>query len=226
LADARRHLETVRTNLPARDTPSARAYLLIMRAHYLISARKWDDPARSWEIDRNGLTSIALAIDAFALGYAATKRLDLAEARQRLAELNTTAGMARGHIPTILAKELQAAILIGEGKVWQAVALLREATALEDSLPVEYGPPDVVKPTHELLGEALLQLSRPADAQREFARALELAPKRALSLLWLLRAATAAGDTATAQQARADLQGIWHAADADLLRLEELAVQR
>jgi len=68
-------------------------------------------------------------------------------------------------------------------------------------MPAEFGPPADVKPAHELLGEMLLEAGRAGEAQREFARALELAPKRALSLLGLGRAAAAAGDRATAAQA-------------------------
>jgi cytochrome c-type biogenesis protein CcmH/NrfG len=48
-----------------------------------------------------------------------------------------------------------------------------------------------VKPSHELLGEILLALHRPADAQREFTRALALAPKRTLSLAGAAQAAAA-----------------------------------
>src|SRR6185503_12936047 len=58
-ADARRHLETMRTNL-ARATAPARGYLLTMRAHYLINSRRWEDPSRSWEIDRAGVGTIPL----------------------------------------------------------------------------------------------------------------------------------------------------------------------
>ena len=37
---------------------------------------------------------------------------------------------------------------------------------------VAFGPPDVVKPTHELLGELLLAQGKAAEAQQEFARAI------------------------------------------------------
>jgi tetratricopeptide (TPR) repeat protein len=224
-AEARRHLETMRTNLAANATPSVRGYLLTMRAHYLINSGRWDDPAGGWEIDRAGLTATALAMDDFALGYAAAQRGNRAEARRRLAELKATAGMTPGRIPTVLAKELEAALLIEDDKVGQSLPLLLQATALEDSLPVEYGPPDVVKPSHELMGETLMRMSA-RDAQLHFERALELAPRRALSLLGLLRAATATGDIAAAAKARAELRAIWRWADADVLRLGDLRIQR
>ena len=95
------------------------------------------------------------------------------------------------------------------------------ATALEDAMPLEYGPPGMVKPSHEFLGEMLLRAGRPSEARLEFARALRLAPKRALSLLGLARAAAAAGDRATAARAYRDLRTIWHLADADLPELAE-----
>ena len=78
----------------------------------------------------------------------------------------------------------------------------------------------MVKPSHELLGEMLLQANRPFAAV-EFRRALELAPRRALSLRGLMRAATAEGDSLTAAQARGELAAVWHAADAGISGLDE-----
>jgi hypothetical protein len=100
--------------------------------------------------------------------------------------------------------------------------LLREATQAEDKIPLEFGPPDVVKPSHELLGEVLLGLGEAAEARREFTRALALAPGRARSLLGLGRAALAVGDTAAARKALGDLKRAWHSADARLPEVAEL----
>jgi hypothetical protein len=47
-------------------------------------------------------------------------------------------------------------------------------------------------------------------------------PKRALSLLGLARAATAAKDTATAQRAYGELKEIWKKADPNLPELKEI----
>lgn len=220
-ADARRHLEAMRANLPQRMTPGSRAYLAGMRAHFLINSERWDDPARAWALDVSELGDVARAMDAFGLGFAAARRGDLSVARQRLADLRGLRDVARtdgpnvasSRVPVILTRELEAAILVAEGKAAQAVPLLQQAAALEDSLPVEFGPPDVVKPSHELLGEVLLGLGKPYDAQLEFQRALAMAPRRALSLLGLARAAAAAGDKASAAVARAELREIWKNAD-------------
>lgn len=110
---------------------------------------------------------------------------------------------------------------LNAGETPRGLALVGEAAALEDAMPFEFGPPVIVKPSHELLGEALLALGRPADAEREFTRALDLAPKRALSLRGLGRAAAAAGDRVAAARAYELLREIWHSADAGLPGLDE-----
>jgi tetratricopeptide (TPR) repeat protein len=194
MADARRHLEAMRTNLGTRDTRGGRGYLLSMRAHYLVNAEQWDDPARSWEIGRDGLSSVVVAMDAFALGLAAVRRRDHAEARRRLAELSDVRRAAKpaSGVLDILERQLRAMLLLEDHQPDQAIALLRDAAAVEDSLPAEFGPPDVVKPTYELLGEVLLARGRPTEAERAFRRALALAPGRLLARRGLERAAAEA----------------------------------
>ncbi|GIV58069.1 MAG: hypothetical protein KatS3mg042_0982 [Rhodothermaceae bacterium] len=113
----------------------------------------------------------------------------------------------------VMEMELEALIRHAEGQVEEALTLLAEAAAREEALPYEYGPPDIVKPAHELYGELLLAAGRPAEARARFEAALARAPRRALSLLGLARAAAAAGDPTTARQARADLDAVWHRAD-------------
>ena len=89
-------------------------------------------------------------------------------------------------------------------------------------MPEEFGPPAVIKPSHELFGEILLEVGMPQEARAEFNRALELAPKRARSLLGLARAAKAMGDSAGAAKAYADLLAVWHRADPAIRNADEL----
>ncbi len=169
-------------------------------------------------------------MDAFALGYAALRRGDRAAADKGLRQLAVLAARPPAaddddgtqEVVTILETELRAALRAADGKADEAVALLRQAASVEDTMAVAFGPPDVVKPTHELLGELLLAQGKAAEAQQEFVRALALAPRRTASLLGLARAATAAGDAPVAEQARADLRAIWHQADEDLPGLAEI----
>jgi tetratricopeptide (TPR) repeat protein len=228
-AEARRLLESVHGNLGDPPRHYARSHLLTMRAHYLVSSERWADSSIAWTVDTTGLGAVALAMDGFALGYAALRRGDRAGAEQSLRRLGALAARAPAddednpQVVAILETELRAAIRADDGAGDEAVALLRQAGAIEDTIPVAYGPPDVVKPTHELLGELLLAQGKPAEAQQEFVRSLALAPRRTASLLGLARAAAAAGDTPIAEQARADLREIWHRAEPDLAGLAEIA---
>jgi len=78
----------------------------------------------------------------------------------------------------VLADELRAALLRADGRKADAEQLLRRAGDQAAALPAEFGPPDLVKPPQELLGEWLLADGRIADARAAFARALELWPGR------------------------------------------------
>jgi tetratricopeptide (TPR) repeat protein len=78
-----------------------------------------------------------------------------------------------------------------EGDLPGAEKLLRQAVALEETLPIAFGPPTIDKPTHELLGEYLLRHDRADEARAEFRKALARTPRRRLAEQGLA-AATAA----------------------------------
>lgn len=226
---ALRHLELMRRN--AELAARGRAVLAQMRAEYVVNTERWDCACLGWNIDLSGVRSRDEAVDAFVLGRSALQRGERAGAERAVAELVDLnghrappgPGHQRDAVPDILQKELQALLRQTDGAAGDALRLAREATALEDRMPVEYGPPADVKPAHEMLGEMLLQAGRAAEAQREFARSLQVAPGRALSLLGLGRAAAAAGDQVTAARAHTELRAIWHGADEGLLRLADAA---
>ena len=207
-------------NLPEDSRPAVRAYLARMRARYLIDSEQWDDQVLGWDIDLGDARASNRAIDAFARGYAALElgRRETAAHYERLLgrivqePTDGETPNARA-LPEILRLELEGALLLDGDQIEPALLAVRKAARLEDDLPLEFGPPDVVKPTHELLGEMLLSLNRPTEAKREFQAALELTPKRARSLMGLSRAAEASGDVATAARSMAQLDLIWHRAD-------------
>ena len=91
------------------------------------------------------------------------------------------------------------------GDVPRALEILEEAAALEDTMPLDFGPPSPTWPTHELRGEWLLQqskggqnlqerLDQAIEAQAAFEKALARAPMRLRSLRGLRGAAAATGD--------------------------------
>jgi tetratricopeptide (TPR) repeat protein len=228
--DARKHLETVRANYRKAQRRGEEPSLLSMRAQYLINTERWADPVTSWSLEAPNAGVAARAVDAFASFYAAYKAGNQKRAREHFAEflrrtkgtLVVDASSTNAGVPDILNAQMRGLLRLGEGDSASALTLLLAAARIEDRLPMEFGPPDVIKPSHELLGEVLLHGGRAADAQREFARALELAPGRARSLLGLGRAAFEAGDSTVSRKALTDLKRIWHSADKGLLELAEV----
>jgi tetratricopeptide (TPR) repeat protein len=196
-----------------------------MRARYLIDTDSWTDEVAGWDLAA-GDAAAARVGAAFIQGYIAVARGDreaarpaferLRQARKELDDLlraERRANLSSARRSEILDLELQALIQKREGDGAGAVALLRRAAAIEEQLPFAFGPPLVEKPSHELLGEVLLDLGRPAEARGAFQAALERAPRRTAALAGLARAARRSGDEAAAARAGAELRAIWHGAD-------------
>jgi tetratricopeptide (TPR) repeat protein len=223
LRDAYAHLERMRAQLRP-DAPQQRAALSRLRADYVTNTGEWDSPALAWPINLENLPVASVAAtDAFVRGAAALSRKDRAGAGRAFAEIQKQALIAGNNadpndqsagIITVLLKELSGLLKLEDrADPADVIATLREATAAEDKLTYEFGPPAVVKPAHELLGEVLLQMGKPAEAVAELKSALERTPKRARTLVALARAAEAAKDTALATETHKTLTEIWHRAD-------------
>ena len=214
-----------------------RRHLVALRSHYRVESRQWQ--ADSIEVDTSGLRTAATAKDLFVHGMSAVKKGDLAGAKIKLAKLRSFLDEERERIEKgsgeggvdylgplrgaeVTALELEALLRLAEGKAADATQVMQSAVAAEDELSLGYGPPYPVKPAHELFGEILLELDRPEEAREQFERALDRAPRRALSLLGLARAAAKAGDSRKARDSYAELQRVWHRADDDVPELAEV----
>ena len=235
--EARKLLDIIEADAAESGSKRTRQHLVALRSHYRVETRQW--PADSVEVDTSGLRPAAAAKALFVHGMSAVKTGDLARARMELAKLRSFLdeeserigqesgeggadylGPLRGAEVTAL--ELDALLRLAERNGDKAVEIMTNAVAAEDELSLGYGPPYPVKPAHELFGEMLLDLDRPEEAREQFKRALDRAPRRALSLLGLARAAAKSGDAQTAQQTYGELLGIWHRADDDLPELAEV----
>ncbi|MFN8652151.1 MAG: hypothetical protein U0133_09645 [Gemmatimonadales bacterium] len=218
---ARRFLELEQRNLGSGGSAGRQNALLTMRAHYLISTERWQDPVTAWALDLPLASAGPRIIDLYALAVAALHRGRLADAEaalprmQRLATARATERGAEGSpkLPEILTTQLRAQLMWERGRKQEAIALVERVASAADAIPAEFGPPDIVKPSHELLGEMLLAAGQAARAQKEFARALEIVPGRSLSLRGLVRAATTAGDSAAAAAAQRQLDENWRDAE-------------
>jgi tetratricopeptide (TPR) repeat protein len=117
--------------------------------------------------------------------------------------------------------EISAVLSASKNKFDEAIEMLRKATALEESAPPPSGPPVLVKPSHELLGDILLRAGRPKEAAQQFAISLLRQPNRARSLLGAARAAAKMGDAQRAGVAYALFVRQWQQGDLQLPELIE-----
>jgi tetratricopeptide (TPR) repeat protein len=81
-----------------------------------------------------------------------------------------------------------------------AIQLAKKATLIEAKLPAPSGPPRIIKPTYELLGEVYLQAKKLVKAQEQFAISLIRHPNRLRSLVGAARTARMSGDKRVARE--------------------------
>jgi tetratricopeptide (TPR) repeat protein len=237
--DAFRLLEAVAANAAESGSVRTRSHLNAMRAHAVVETRNWNSEALKIPVKVTDMNTDIQNIHHFTDGYAAIMRGDAQQAKQALdamvaastpaaasasadehhhgAENPSATSATKNPISQVLQHDLQALLWLKEGKNAEAEQLLRKATQIEDAMSFMYGPPDIVKPSHELLGEVLLQLKRPMEAKKEFQLAMKRAPNRTLSLIGLMQAAKQSGDQKLAAQTQATLKAIRQKADEGLV---------
>jgi tetratricopeptide (TPR) repeat protein len=229
LADARR-LSAGCRDRSAKSMSAASGYAE-MRLQYIVDVDQ-TEPDLAPIADVSKLPGFVEFTQSFGTAYDALLRGDTTTAQPllgRLHEVATTmmssemAAMMPEMVGEgdVIEKELRALALLRRDSKADAVATLREATVREDGLPFEFGPPEIEKPSHELLGEVLLATGQPAEARREFELALKRTPGRSLTLLDLARACRAAGDSAAATSAYRQLVANWRNADSTIAAVRE-----
>jgi hypothetical protein len=170
-----------------------------MRAHFLICTQLWNDEVVRWTMPPGDYTFPQLTFD-YTNAIAAIRRGDTAGGREAVSRAETD----KPHIEAwmkeqkmdapemtetllIAVEQLRAMLTAAEGKPQDAVQELKRISAKEHQLPLEFGPPNIEKPSDELLGEVLLQLNRPSEARDAFQAALARTPGRRLVLEELAR---------------------------------------
>ena len=181
--------------------PDELGYFANMRARQVLDTEDWA-----------AASSLSADLDHprydFVTAYASLKLGDRATAEAILEEMRQATGPEPEPRTRIMLMELEALLALEKGDRERAVALLEEATELEEGLPFEFGPPASPKPPHELLGEVALELGRYDRAVGAFREALNFTPERRPTLEGLAAAARAGGHTATAAAAEARLERI------------------
>ena len=147
----------------------------------------------------------ALIEYAHALGRAHTGDLEGArKAMDRMRQLrDATTDPKFDYFKSQLAQQMQAAsawVVYGEGMKEDAVDLLRRTADAEDILGKHPVSPGALVPAREQLGDLLLKLDRPKEAQREFEAALKIYPGRFRGLYGAAQAAEQTGELEKARR--------------------------
>jgi tetratricopeptide (TPR) repeat protein len=206
---ALRQIRRLRRNGPLEPTFKSAFHTASTAARYALERHAWeeartlrprDPPAFTW--DRYPW---AEAVTWFARGLGAARERRPGEADSARARLAALEAASIGSGEELFSRQITMLRLSVEGWMAQAsgepdsaVALLRQASALEAITPKPAVTPAPTLPADEMLGDLLMEQRHAADALAAYRRALERYPNRLNSLLGAARAARASGDSAAA----------------------------
>ncbi len=229
-AGARERIQAFEWMAETTKNQRATGALALVRARYIIETEEWKvQPVADTASNETILAN----------GFSAVKTGDMATAAKMEALLAAKASAAPGGAPAaakphadhggapaaapaaaggnadagkgvrVMHKELAALIAQSKGQADQAIAVLKDAAAIEESMRPPNGAADPIKPSHELLGEVLLQAGKPKEAVDAFETSLLRMPNRARSLMGAIKAHAAAGNKEKAAERLATLNSFW-----------------
>jgi len=164
----------------------------------------------------------------FAHGFSAAMQGKIKEANKHLLELKAIRKQdfkknyyKRIEYLKIWELEIQTAIKLYQKDFETAIKLVKQAILLEEKLPSPSGPPRILKPSYELLGEVYLKAEKPIQAQENFSISLLRHPNRIRSLVGMARASNANRNRETANESYQQLVYQLKNASAELPELKE-----
>jgi tetratricopeptide (TPR) repeat protein len=197
--------------------------MLPAELHVSLRFGRWDDVLRAPAYPDT--FPIANALRHYARGIALVAQGKVDAARAERSEIDTWAarvpaarqvGNSRSEDVLELARSmLDGELLFRVGEREPAIAKLREAVAIEDTLNYDE-PPDWLMPVRHALGAALLEMRRWQDAVDVFRADLVRNPENGWALYGLARALRELGDTSGAAAAQQRFERAWADADVEL----------
>lgn len=205
LEESRKCLAKMKDYCSELSSNRAKSHLVQMKGAYFTETGEWEDPLLTDTFDFQELSISNLATDFLLKGMKALQDNDLKQLNQCIESLSRSrfeagkaaqAGSAlmcagrydqKYSTPTevkrahVVEYELRALSADAEGKLEMAEDYFRQATALEEETTFQFGPPEIVKPSHELYGEWLLAQGRAPEAKVQFENVLKRAPNRRLA---------------------------------------------
>lgn len=201
VSDAAKLVSIVEEDIKTTPSAYARTHLAMTRATFLVEAGPEAPATMIQPVDGSGVASqVVFANHDLAIGLEHLRRNEARSAGQMLEAIRQKADSMRqartsaiaasrysqvsqADIDTIsvIEKMLAAAIEFASGERDNGVRNMKAAAEAEDRLVFEYGPPAIVKPAWEAVGEMLLALGRKEEASSAFRNALKRYPNRRLS---------------------------------------------
>jgi tetratricopeptide (TPR) repeat protein len=223
-AGARERIKALEEMQATTKHPRANSVAALAKARYIIETEEW--AVQPIAANASAETMLANGMSAVHLGNRTVADDMLARLAGRAGGPTTAAGTHVDHgtappqptapgipdsakSPRVMHLELAALITLKAGQRDEAVALLKQAVGIEESMRPPNGAADPVKPAHELLGEVLLEVGKPAEAAGAFDACLLRMPNRARSLMGAARAHAAAGHRDLAEARYRTLASFW-----------------
>jgi len=173
--EAENVLNVCMERIKGEPTGSEEWHFSIMRGHYIVDTENWE-VADTWALESNTSNLNHL----FTTAFAAVQRGNIDQARQ---SLDAMMDLPQSEERKIQINQVESLLLIEKGSQQEGLALLKEAVMAESELPIDFGPPTILKPSYELLGDVFLELGQYQEALEAYEKQLVRTPERRRSLL-------------------------------------------
>lgn len=175
--EATQVLTTCFERIEGEPSSSEKWHFAIMRGHQIVDTENWES-AKKWT--SNYETDSRAAVNYyFTSALADIKTGNIEGARQNLDQLMDTPESVERDIQV---KQILSLLLIEEGSANEALELVKDAVQAESELPVDFGPPVIIKPSYELLGDILMKMGNYDEALVAYQSQLERTPNRKRSV--------------------------------------------
>ncbi|HWW51922.1 MAG TPA: tetratricopeptide repeat protein [Verrucomicrobiae bacterium] len=173
-------------------------------ARYAIELGNWDEASRIEPLKDGVPWAQAIVWEAIGEGSARTGKLErAAEAEERLADLRDASAKTTVYWSKqveVERLEVGGWIAVERGKKEEAVAMMRSAAELEESMDKDAVTPGPVTPGRELLARVLMEQGKHKEALEEYEAVLKVAPKRFNAIYGAGVAADASGNNPLANK--------------------------
>ncbi|MDX1672679.1 MAG: hypothetical protein R3211_10085 [Balneolaceae bacterium] len=180
--EAGKVLETCHDRIKKTDSPDESYgeswHFAVMRGHQVIDSEEWEAHEK-WTADIDPGSSPGRNYH-FTTAFALVQSGELESAREALEQLRKVEKSEKLDIQVM---QIESLLFIADGETDKGITLLKKAVEKESALPISFGPPTIVKPSHELLGDTYLKLGKNRKALQAYEKQLERTPKRRRSLI-------------------------------------------